>query len=309
MKIVFMGTPPFAVPSLEALAAEYEVAAVYTMPDRPAGRGRQPVPSAVKEAALRLRLPVVQPQSLRDDAAVTELRSLAPDLLVVAAYGAILPPALLEVPRMVPVNVHASLLPRWRGAAPVQHAILAGDELTGVSIMRMVEGLDAGPYCLQLATEVDGHTTYSLTAELARLGAEALLQALPALEDGSVAWTEQDESAVTYAGKITSADVALSPDLTVTDAYRRIRAASRQAPARACIGTTDVTVTDAVLSQRVVGPGSVHAAGNELVLGFVDGALEIAQLTPQGRASMPGAAYGRGARLGSDATWGASRAG
>lgn len=304
-----MGTPPFAVPSLEALAADHDVVAVYTMPDRPAGRGRQPMPPAVKEASLARGLNVVQPPTLRDDAAVADLRALAPDLLVVAAYGAILPPALLEVPRLGAVNVHASLLPRWRGAAPVQHAILAGDEITGVSVMRMVEGLDAGPYCLQLSTEVDDHTTASLTAELALIGAEALRVALPAIEDGSAVWTEQDEAAVTYAAKVTSADVALSPKLTVTDAYRRIRASSRQAPARACIGSTDVTITGALLSRRHIEPGHVYAAGNELVLGFADGALEMAQLTPQGRASMPGAAYGRGARLGSDARWGACRAG
>lgn len=308
MRIVFMGTPPFAVPALRALAASHEVVAVYTRPDKPAGRGRRLVASAVKEAAEELGLRVLQPPTLKDTGVVRELESLAPDVIVVAAYGVILPPDVLAVPRVAPINIHASLLPRWRGAAPVQHAILAGDELAGVSIMRMTEGLDTGPYCLQRAVEVDDHTAVSLTAELGALGAAALLDALTAVADGTVVWTEQDDASATYATKITREDLALSPALTVVDAYRRIRASSPQAAARACVAGTDITVTEASLAPEHVRPGSVHAHGRGLVLGFADGGLDVLRLTPQGRGTMDGAAFARGARLPADAHWSACRA-
>jgi methionyl-tRNA formyltransferase len=309
MRVVFMGTPPFAVPSLLAVADEHEVVAVYTRPDKPVGRGREPVPSAVKLAAIDRGLPVRQPASLKDETALAELRSFAPDVIVVAAFGVILPAAVLALPPLGAVNVHASLLPRWRGSAPVQRAILAGDTVTGVSIMRMAEGIDTGPYCLQRSVEVDDHTTGSLTVELARVGADALAEGLRAIADGSVAWTVQEESLATLAAKITTADVALAPELGVVDAYRRIRASSRQAPSRACIGDTDVVVTEARLATEHVDRGYVHAHTRGLVLGLADGALEIVQLTPQGRAPMPGPAFGRGARLAPDARWGACRAG
>lgn len=308
LRVVFMGTPPFAVPSLLRIADEHDVVAVYTRPDKPAGRGRELVPSAVKQAALERGLLLRQPASLRDQAVAVEIASFAPDVLAVAAFGVILPAAILAVPRIAPVNVHASLLPRWRGAAPVQRAILAGDAETGVTIMRMTEGLDEGPFCLQRSVSVDDHTTPSLTAELARVGAEALSEALRSLESGTATWVEQDAPGATYAGKVTAADVALDPHLTIVEAYRRIRASTRQAPARACIGSTDVVVTDAALSRRQPEAGRVIAEGRALLLGFADGALEVTRLTPQGRTSMDGAAYARGARLQADARWGACRA-
>ncbi len=305
MRVVFMGTPPFAVPSLAALAARHEVAAVYTRPDKPAGRGREPRPSAVKLAALERGLPVHQPATLSSAAAVADLRRLEPDVMAVVAFGVILPPDVLALPRLATVNVHASLLPRWRGAAPVQRAILAGDETTGVTLMRVTEGLDAGPFCLQRTVEIDDHNAASLTAELAGVGAAALLDALDLIASDAAVWTEQDESAVTYAAKVTSADVALCQELTVIEAYRRIRASGRQAPSRACVGSVDVSVSDASLSLEPVAPGAVLAHPKALVLGFSDGALEVTKLTPQGRAPMDGAAYARGARLPADATWGA----
>lgn len=304
-----MGTPPFAVPSLLALAGTHEVVAVYTRPDAPAGRGRQLLPSAVKTAALERRLPVRQPASLTEPQAVEELRAFAPEVIAVAAFGVILPPAVLALPRVAPVNVHASLLPRWRGAAPVQRAILAGDRVTGVTIMRMAEGLDTGPYCLQCEVEVDDHTNASLVTELAEVGARALVEALAAIENGSATWTEQDDGGATYAQKISAADVALSPELTVTDAYRRIRASSRQAPARMCLGETDVVVSDARLSDVPASVGTVHVHSLALVVGFADGALELSRLTPRGRAPMDGASFARGARLATGARWSACRAG
>jgi methionyl-tRNA formyltransferase len=263
----------------------------------------------VKQAAFdRGILPVLQPPRLDAPEVLADLQRLAPDILVVAAFGAILPPPVLAAARLGGVNLHASLLPRWRGAAPVQRAILAGDERTGVSIMKMAEGLDTGPYCLQRSIEVDDHTTLSLTAALAELGAEALAEALRAIEAGTCEWHEQDPALVTYADKIGAADVALAPSLSVLDAYRRIRASSPQAPARLCVAGTDVVVTGAVSAQERLEPGRVHVDRRRLAVGFADGALESTTLTPQGRAPMEGAAFARGARLGADARWGECRA-
>ena len=177
MRIVFMGSPDFAVPSLDALVgAGHEIACVYTQPPRPAGRGKGEHKTAVHKRAEELRLEVRCPRTLRDPDEQTKFAGLRADLAVVAAYGLILPKAILDAPRDGCINVHASLLPRWRGAAPIQRAILAGDETTGVTIMRMEEGLDTGPMLLTRDTPVDRKTAGELTHELAKLGAEALLE-------------------------------------------------------------------------------------------------------------------------------------
>ena len=192
MRVVFMGTPKFAAAILEDLAQQHEVVAVYTRPDAVRGRGKRLEPSAVKAAAERLGLSVRTPRTLRDEAVQRELAALAPDVVCVAAYGAILPKAVLDLPRHGCLNVHASLLPRWRGAAPIERAILAGDEETGVCVMRMEEGLDTGAYCVCRTTSVAGKSAADLTEELADLGSHALLTALVRVERGVDAWTEQD---------------------------------------------------------------------------------------------------------------------
>ena len=196
MRVVFMGTPQFAVPSLQALNRTHGVVCAYTRPDAVSGRGRHTRPSPVAEMAASLGIEVRQPATLRDETVQAELATLAPDLLVVAAYGLILPQAVLDAARLGAVNVHASLLPRWRGAAPIQRAILSGDADVGVSIMCMEAGLDTGPYCLQRQLAADDLDAVALTGTLADLGASALLDALPAIEDRTAAWTAQDESLV-----------------------------------------------------------------------------------------------------------------
>ena len=180
-RVIFMGSPEFAVPSLHALVERgYNVVAVYTQPDRPAGRGRRLAPPPVKEVALQLGLAVMQPERLRGRDEIERLRAFAPDLIVVAAYGQILRPAVVDLPRHGAINVHASLLPRWRGASPIPAAILAGDRETGASIMRIGYGLDTGPVIAQRAiTIADDDTTGTLTERLAALGAATLLDALP----------------------------------------------------------------------------------------------------------------------------------
>ena len=298
-----MGTPAFAVPSLRALAAEHEVVHVYTRPDKPVGRGRVPGSPPVKQVASELGLPVRQPATLRDPEEVAFLSDLRPDVVCVAAYGLILPKDVLAVPVHGCVNVHASLLPRHRGAAPVHRAILEGDTETGVSIMRMEEGLDTGPYALQVSVPLDDLAVDDATALLAETGAHALLEVLDRMRTGAVAWTPQNEREATYAQKVTRSDVALHPDLTVDEALRRIRASSRSASSRACIDGTTVTVLQASKAACAPPPGETLADRDILVLGFADGGLALDELRPEGRACMDGACFARGARLAHDSVW------
>jgi methionyl-tRNA formyltransferase len=299
-----MGTPAFAVPVLDALAGHHEVPAVFTRPDRATGRGRRIVTSPVHERAEALGLPVMQPTSLRGPEVVAQLAELRPDVIVVAAFGLILPPAVLGVPAHGCLNVHASLLPRWRGAAPVQRAILAGDETTGVSIMRMEEGLDTGPYCLQVPVPVDAANTAELTGILADAGAGAILLALEGLERGSLVWTSQDDSAATYAGKITAGDVALTPALAPTDALRRVRASGPSAPSRVVVGGRRLVVLDASLSPVDLLPGEAECS-HWLDIGCTGGAIRLDTVIPEGRSRMSGDAFARGAKLGGACSWGA----
>ncbi len=303
MRVVFMGTPSFAVPALHALADAHHVACVYTQPDRPSGRGRTPRPSPVKEAALERGLEVRQPVTLRDAAEHAHLRSLESDVVCVAAYGLILPPEVLEVPPYGCLNIHASLLPRYRGAAPVHRAILDGEKVSGVSIMRMEEGLDTGPYALQVPVALDDLGVEKATALLAEQGATALLHVLDGLLTSTVEWTDQDDSRATYAAKITRCDVALHPGLTVEEALRRLRASSRSAPSRACVDGTSMTIVSARRATRNPGPGQVGVDKDALVLGFADGGIVLDEVRPEGRSCMDGSCFARGARLGSGASW------
>jgi methionyl-tRNA formyltransferase len=221
MRIVFMGSPDFAVPSLDALvAAGHEVLCVYTQPPRPAGRGKGEQKTAVHKRAEELGIEVRTPRTLRDPQEQARFAALDADLAIVAAYGLILPKPILEAPRSGCINVHASLLPRWRGAAPIQRAILAGDEVTGVTIMRMEEGLDTGPMLLKRQTPVDRKTGGDLTRELAELGAEALLEWLgkptPPLP--------QPENGVTYASKVDKTEARIDWSKSAGEIERQVRA-------------------------------------------------------------------------------------
>ena len=226
MRIVFAGTPEFAVPPLRALLdAGYPLVGVYTQPDRPAGRGRKLTPSPVKALALEAGLPVLQPETLRSAEAQAELRALRPDLFVVVAYGLILPQAVIDIPRLGCVNIHASLLPRWRGAAPIQHAILAGDPETGVTIMYIEPRLDAGPMLHKKSLPIlDGETAGGLHDRLSVLGAEALLETLPGLEAGTPQPEIQDETRVTVAAKLSKENAALDWTRPALELERQVRA-------------------------------------------------------------------------------------
>lgn len=225
-RIVFAGTPEFALASLTALVdAGHIPVAVYTQPDRPAGRGRRTTASPVKGFAEQANIPVLQPETLRDEAVASELEALNPDILIVAAYGLILPQRILDIPTRGCLNVHASVLPRWRGAAPIQAAILAGDDSTGVSLMQMTAGLDCGPVFSDRITGIGEHETAGeLHDRLATLGGDLLVSDLPKIVAGSLEPVAQDEALATYAGKIKKQDAEIDWTEPADVLHRHIRA-------------------------------------------------------------------------------------
>jgi methionyl-tRNA formyltransferase len=226
MKIVFAGTPDFSLPTLQCLLdSTHELVAVYTQPDRPAGRGRRTCESPVKQLAKLHKVPVFQPASLRTPESQAELAALQADLMVVVAYGLILPPAVLALPRLGCVNVHASLLPRWRGAAPIQRAIYAGDTETGVSLMQMEEGLDSGPVLAIARCPITADDTGSrLHDRLAQLGADLLGDNLAALEQAALRPQVQDERLVTYASKLEKSEALIDWKCSATGIALQVRA-------------------------------------------------------------------------------------
>ncbi len=226
LRIIFAGTPEFSIAPLNALLGSgHRVVAVYTQPDRPAGRGRKLSASPVKELALRYNIPIHQPKSLKSAEEQAQLVALQADLMVVVAYGLLLPQAVLDAPRLGCVNIHASLLPRWRGAAPIQRAILAGDSKTGITIMRMDAGLDTGPMLHTLSCPIEpADTGGGLHDRLAPLGAEALIQALPAIADGRVPGQVQDDSLASYARKLSKEEATMDWTRPAAELERQVRA-------------------------------------------------------------------------------------
>ena len=225
MRIAFAGTPEFALPALAALRSHHEVVGVLTQPDRPSGRGRRLTASPVKVAAVADGLPLAQPPTLRSEAARSQLASWRPDVLVVAAYGLLLPPEVLALPPLGCLNIHASLLPRWRGAAPVERAILAGDPYTGITIMQMDAGLDTGPVLLQRRIEITReHTGGSLRTDLSVLGAATLLEALSGRAEGALIALPQPNEGATYAPRIRKAEARIDFHGDALEIERRVRA-------------------------------------------------------------------------------------
>lgn len=226
MRIIFAGTPEFAVPSLISLAQHQTIVAIYTQPDRPAGRRRQLAMSAVKQQAIALGLPIEQPQSLNNATVLARMGAYQPDLMIVVAYGLILPAAVLAIPRYGCWNVHASLLPRWRGAAPIQRAIAAGDQLTGVCLMQMAEGLDTGPVILQRQIPITSQATAeSLQQELAQLGADVLDQGLSLLQQGRLPKPQvQNRVGVSYAQKLSKSEARFAWSVSADMIERMVRA-------------------------------------------------------------------------------------
>ena len=303
LRTVFMGTPDFAAEALSILLAfdAADVVGVYTQPDRPCGRGRQCKPSAVKKVALENDIPVFQPENFKDQKAIDELAALKPDVLVVAAYGLILPQSVLDIPTIHPLNIHASLLPQWRGAAPIQRAIENGDVVTGISIMKMEAGLDTGPVMVQRALRI-GHNDHagSIHDELAKLGGICICEAMARLQTGAYDLKEQDNENATYAKKLEKKEGEIDWNRPVADIHNQIRAMYPWPGA-----FFDWTNPEGKVIRLNVAPGeasedSAPSVAPGTILGEMDGKLAIVaadniyltpEVKPQGKKAMDATAF------------------
>ncbi|MDP4033026.1 MAG: methionyl-tRNA formyltransferase [Pseudorhodobacter sp.] len=293
MKIVFMGTPEFAVPILDALAAKHDILCVYTQPPRPAGRGKQPRPSPVQARALALGLPTRHPTSLRSPEALAAFASLNADIAVVVAYGLILPQTILDAPTFGCLNIHASLLPRWRGAAPIHRAIMAGDTQTGVCIMQMQAGLDTGPVLARATTPINPtDTTADLHDRLSAIGAALIVQTLAALP--RLTAEPQSETGATYARKIDKLEARIDWTRPATEVDRQIRGLSPFPGAWCNIGGERVKLLRSHLAPGSGVPGQVL---NGLTIGCGTGAVEITLAQRDGKRPMQADAFLRGFSL------------
>ena len=296
MRIVFAGTPEFAVPGLRVACERAEVVAVYTQPDRPAGRGRALTPSPVKQEALQRGIEVRQPETLRDPEVQVQLRALQPDLIVTAAYGLILPRKALKIPRLGCWNLHGSLLPRWRGAAPIQRAIEAGDAESGVCLMEMEAGLDTGPVLLREATAIGAdETSGELYERLAEIGANVLAHGLELLMAGALPKAQpQAENGVTHAAKIEKAEARLDWNASAEELARRVRAFQPWPVAEATLAGERVRIHAAkpVIANVEAAPGTVIAANRDGIdVACGEGVLRLLTLQREGGRAVPAADY------------------
>jgi methionyl-tRNA formyltransferase len=281
LRIVFAGTPEFAAEHLKALLdSPYEVIAVYTQPDRPAGRGQKLMPSPVKQLALQNDIPVFQPQTLRAAEAQAELAALKPDLMVVVAYGLILPQAVLDIPRLGCINSHASLLPRWRGAAPIQRAVQAGDAESGVTVMHMEAGLDTGPMLLKTVTPISPEDTGgTLHDRLAQLGPVAVVQAIAGLADGSLVGEVQDDALANYAHKLNKDEARIDWTRPAEELERLVRAFN---PWPICHSTLNGEALKVLAAQVAQGKGEagtiLDASKDGLTVACGENALRLTRL-------------------------------
>jgi len=299
VRIVFFGTPAFAVPSLNVLLAEgAPVVGVVTQPDRPRGRSRSTlVPPPVKVEALEHGIPVLQPNHPRGDVFLTTLRHLEPTLGIVVAYGHILRPEVLAVPPLGMINVHASLLPRHRGAAPIQSAILAGDQVTGISIMQMDQGMDTGPILHRVETPIlDTDTAGTLTSRLATLGGLALVEALALLRLGRLHPVPQEPAFATHAPKITRSTARIAWDAPADAVARHLRAHDPEPGAWTLHHETPIKLFAPTVVARAIGlaPGEIRREGDRVLIGTGQGAVAIGSVQPAGRPRMEALAWIRG---------------
>ncbi len=302
LRVVFMGTPDFAVPTLsEILGQGHEVVAVYTRAPAAAGRGMELKPSPVHRLAERFGLPVLTPKTLRTEEAAQTFRAHEADVAVVVAYGMILPKAILDAPALACLNLHASLLPRWRGAAPIQRAIMAGDRETGVAVMRMEEGLDTGPVAIVERVAITPDMTVGdLHDRLMGLGADLMVRSLAALSRGGLSFTPQPTEGVTYAHKLTNEDSRIDWARAASDVHNQVRGLS---PFPGAYFTADVgkgpervKVLRTALAEGSGAPGTLLDAAGTVACG--EGALRLVQVQPAGKPAMGADAFLRGRRLG-----------
>jgi methionyl-tRNA formyltransferase len=308
MRIVFAGTPAFAAASLQAVIdAGHDVALVLTRPDRPAGRGLKLAASEVKQLAQQRALAVFQPPTLKDAGAQQQIREARAEAMVVAAYGLILPPAVLDMFPAGCINVHASLLPRWRGAAPIQRALLAGDDETGISIMRMEEGLDTGPvYLMQRVPITPGETAGSLHDKLAAEGGRAIAEALPGIAAGRLKAQRQPEEGATYAAKIAKEEAALTWSADAADLERRIRAFNPFPGASTTLRGEALKIWRARVSTENGEPGRILRADQEgILIACGRGSLVLEELQRAGGKRMESREFLRGSPFAAGERFGA----
>jgi methionyl-tRNA formyltransferase len=307
LRVAYFGTPDFAVPTLDALlASHHRVVAVVTQPDRPRGRGQKMTPSPVKARAMAARVPILQPAKLKDAAFVDAFTALRSDLGVVAAYGRILPAALIATPRLGMVNVHASLLPRYRGAAPIHRAIIAGETTTGVTIMRVVEALDAGPTIAAREHAIGpDDTSQEVERSLAGIGAELLASVVDRLATGQATEVPQDDRLATYANRLTREDGLIDWRLPAAAIHNLVRGLVPWPHAHSFLDG----VRFIILQSRALGSGGAHpgpgtivkASGDDLVIAAGDGFLQVLGIQPEGRRGLTAREFlaGHAARVGS----------
>lgn len=296
LKVVFMGTPEFACLALEAVHREHRIVGVYTQPDKPVGRGLDLRPTPVKSKALEFGLPIFQPEKLSLPGEFEKLQALAPDVIVVVAYGQILRKNVLELPRLGCVNIHSSLLPRWRGAAPIQWAILGGEQESGITTMKLVEKLDAGDVLLQSRTPLaEDETAGTLHDRLARMGAELIVPTLAGLESGTLKGVAQDESLVTYASKLTKEMELLNPSENAEVLERRVRALNPWPGTSLMIGGQRLKVKRAKLRSDIRGnEGKIFERAGMLLLGTVAGSVELLSVQWDGKKEVDAAGFMNG---------------
>lgn len=309
MKVVFLGTPQFAVPTLEAIVAGgHDVAAVYTQPDRPKGRGQELAPSPVKEAALRLGLRICQPERVRRPEVVTELAAVGAGVMVVVGYGQIIPQAIIDLPRLGIVNVHASLLPRWRGAAPIQWSIASGDTTTGVTTMLINAGLDTGDILLQAKTDIAvEEDALALGARLSQMGANLLMATLELLEKGACPRVAQNDADATLARILRKEDGLIDWGRRASEICDRARGflpwpgawTSFRGQRFNIWKCRPVPSTEWMVGEALP-PGLMHAIGKRLLAGAGGGVLELLEVQVEGRKRVPAAAFLNGTRLSGD---------
>ena len=297
-----MGTPALAVKVLESLAAAFDVVAVYTRPDAARGRGKKLVGSPVRQCAEKLGLEVRTPATLSDAVVQAEIAAFEPDFICVAAYGALLPKEVLDIPKYGCLNVHTSLLPRWRGAAPMERAILARDDAAGVCIMKMEEGLDTGAYCKRKEIALDEMYLEELEGRLADIGAEALVEAINEIASGQAKWVEQGDDKTCYAAKIDRGELDLDPREAAASAAAKIRASSDAHPAHAVVAERVVTIIRGHVAKDDVArewcenleSGQGLFRGKRFLLVTSDGILELDEVKPEGKKAMEARAFAAG---------------
>ena len=302
MRIVFMGTPDFAVPCLQALLQRnYDVVGVFTQPDKPKGRGYKMIPPPVKAAAVEAGLSVYQPLSLRKgeeaEQAMQTLHELAPDVIVVVAYGQILPKAVLDLPKYGCINIHGSLLPKYRGAAPIQQSVLNGDKVTGVTAMQMAEGLDTGDILTVIETKIgENETSGELFDRLSILGGELIIKTLEMLENGEIKPVKQDESKATHTSKIDKSFCPIDFTKSADEVHNKVRGLNPWPIATAELNGKKLKIYSTKVCEKSGKAGTIISI-KPLIVACGSGSVEIIELQPEGKKRMPSAAFLAGHKL------------